>query len=504
MRSAVRLVQPDRMPVSSFGALVARLCEAWNRRRRTLASSAVALVCLLMCPVGATLAQEAALQEQSEAFTTDTPTARTSPWRTERAYLGYLSVVAVCFVLHLSGRTRKAGTARRLVAANEGLRDDATERPVTERPVAERPVAERRVRERRVTTRRATERRATEQAPTEQPRARSRTVQTVQKELAGIRVLVAEDDLAIQLVVGGMVARLGGAVEVAGNGLEAVSAVDTKRYDLVLMDVQMPVLDGFQATAQIRERESQLGSGRPLPVIGMTGNAMARDRKNCLVAGMDGYISKPFTLNQLKEVLLQWWARPDTQSEAESGPLTIDSETPPVDISSTQERAAAEPLTRPAVRVDGTRPTQKDAEETSWRRIEVALGGPDVGGLDPNLLRGFLVREFGGSSELLATFVQSFVETTPHHCISLRESFNSGDDEGLRRAVHSLKGASAMLGANKLSHLCRQMETFEDEDLLREDTLAAIEVEAERVRCLLSALPAALGCDSPNALLENS
>jgi signal transduction histidine kinase/CheY-like chemotaxis protein len=119
------------------------------------------------------------------------------------------------------------------------------------------------------------------------------------------RVLLAEDNLVNQKVACGMLRKLGLTVEVADNGAAALERIAAGPYDLVLMDVQMPVMDGFAAPRALRERERQAGGPR-LPVIAMTANAMSGDRDLCLEAGMDDYLSKPVRLAELHRVLDQW------------------------------------------------------------------------------------------------------------------------------------------------------------------------------------------------------
>ena len=122
--------------------------------------------------------------------------------------------------------------------------------------------------------------------------------------LAG-RILLAEDNLINQKVACGMLRKLGLTVEVADNGAAALDLIAAGSYDLVLMDVQMPVMDGFATTRALRERERQLGAPR-LPVIAMTANAMAGDRELCLAAGMDDYLPKPVKLAELHRLLDHW------------------------------------------------------------------------------------------------------------------------------------------------------------------------------------------------------
>jgi CheY-like chemotaxis protein len=121
-------------------------------------------------------------------------------------------------------------------------------------------------------------------------------------------VLLAEDNPVNQQVALGMLEALGCQVDLAGDGREALEAVAQGSYDLVLMDCQMPEMDGFAATAAIRTLEvARRNVGRRrIPVIALTANAMKGDRERCLAAGMDDYLAKPFTLGQLGEVLARW------------------------------------------------------------------------------------------------------------------------------------------------------------------------------------------------------
>jgi CheY-like chemotaxis protein len=118
-----------------------------------------------------------------------------------------------------------------------------------------------------------------------------------------IRVLVAEDNAVNQTVVMRLLEKLNCVVDLAVNGQEAVDMASTGDYDMIFMDCQMPVMDGYQATGELRALESERAR---IPIVAMTAHAMAGDRERCLEAGMDDYIAKPLGERGLREVLERW------------------------------------------------------------------------------------------------------------------------------------------------------------------------------------------------------
>lgn len=135
------------------------------------------------------------------------------------------------------------------------------------------------------------------------------------------RLLVAEDYPANQLLAKRALESLGCQVKVVNNGLEAVEELRRERYDLVFMDCQMPVMDGYQATVAIRRREAEEKVRKPIPVIALTAHALAEDRAKCLAAGMDEWVTKPFTRRDLNGVLQKWL--PERMIARQSRPLRL-------------------------------------------------------------------------------------------------------------------------------------------------------------------------------------
>ncbi len=249
------------------------------------------------------------------------------------------------------------------------------------------------------------------------------------------RLLLVEDNSINQLVATRMLAKLGYEVDVAENGRVAVDATESFAYDAVLMDCQMPEMDGYQATAAIRRRE---GDARHTPIIAMTAAAMEGDRDVCLAAGMDDYIAKPVRAEVLTEVLERWIVA---------------------------EAADA----RTGVAVGGARDDETEAAPLDAERFEV-------------------MRELdGGDGALLRLVATEFLADARRQVTVLREAVGEGDPEVVERSAHSLKGASAAIGALGLSELCSQLEMLGRGRALGDamPLVERVEHEVDRVRVAL-------------------
>ncbi len=244
------------------------------------------------------------------------------------------------------------------------------------------------------------------------------------------RVLLAEDNEVNQKVAVAALRKLGVHADVVGTGEAAIQAVLEVGYDLVLMDCQMPVMDGFEATRAIREQEQQRGA-RHLPVVAMTANAMQGDRERCLAAGMDDYLSKPVKPESLAGALERWIKPLDVETEEDAMNVSLE---PAVDLQIVQE------------------------------------------------LRELLE---DGFSEL----VQVYLKDAPTHLARISTSIPAGDANSLREAAHSLKSSSANLGAIGLSELARTLEAIGREGRTEgaRELLGKAEAEFARVRGELEA-----------------
>jgi len=221
-------------------------------------------------------------------------------------------------------------------------------------------------------------------------------------------ILLAEDNPVNQEVARSMLELLGCAITLAGNGREAVAAVAATRFDAVLMDCQMPQMDGYQATAAIRDRERSSGLPR-LPIIGVTANALVGDRERCLQASMDDYLSKPFSLAELRATL---------------------------------ERNLNG-------RTAGGHPPAGTRQSGEERRTDA---------LDPAALASIRSLNPAGYPALLERLVAVYLQSSGHAVAMLREALADGQRERLGQIAHSLKSSSGNVGATRLVALCKELE----------------------------------------------
>ncbi len=262
------------------------------------------------------------------------------------------------------------------------------------------------------------------------------------KARSRVRVLVAEDNPVNQKVALRMLEKLGYQVDVVGDGREALEALEHSPYAAVLMDVQMPEMDGYEATAEIRRRE---GEELHTPVIAMTANAMQGDREKVLEAGMDDYVPKPVKSEELDAVLKRW-----LRKEVEEEPRK-----PNVDAQPVMPEEDA---------------NREDSEDP----------------LDRATLEG--LRELGGS-ELITELGEAFSSVTPPQLANLRVAVEGGDAEAVERIAHTLKGSSANMGARRMAGICEELQKPKVSTDLAEalELLDRLEVEFERVQRALAA-----------------
>ena len=262
------------------------------------------------------------------------------------------------------------------------------------------------------------------------------------------RILVAEDDEVNQRVAAAMLENLGWTVDIVADGAAAVKATNATSYHAVLMDCHIPVLDGFEATSEIRRLE---GSTRHTPIIAVTASAMESDHERCLAAGMDDYLSKPLTLKALAKALSRW--TPDTTT-----------------VRAEYERASGQ-----------TVESHKDGERTDRTSASRADDAAPV--LDPQVVERLDRLGLVAGEDLLGKLSALFQTEAESRVIALREAFRSHDAEALFRSAHTLSGSSATLGATDLAQLCSTLATDGQTGVLirGESQLEAVEAELARV-----------------------
>jgi signal transduction histidine kinase/DNA-binding response OmpR family regulator/HPt (histidine-containing phosphotransfer) domain-containing protein len=246
-----------------------------------------------------------------------------------------------------------------------------------------------------------------------------------------LRILLAEDHVTNRKLALLMLERLGYRADVAANGLEVLSALERQHYDVVLMDMQMPEMDGLDATRRIVQQWPK--ESRPR-IIAMTANATKEDYQVCMEAGMDDYVVKPIRVKELTDAL-------------------------------SRSRVVAD------AKVIQPSPGAVAPSETNL---------PREGDFDPAAITK-LLELVGGSKTDLAELIRSFLEETPSLLLNLRRALENGDVELLRRAAHTLKSSARDFGATRLSELGQQLEILGKENKLLGATELVTEAEAAYV-----------------------
>ncbi|MEI7910318.1 MAG: PAS domain S-box protein [Verrucomicrobiota bacterium] len=271
------------------------------------------------------------------------------------------------------------------------------------------------------------------------PATATRSVSHLRSLMHGrkLRVLVAEDNITNQQVTLGMLRKLGLRADAVANGAEALKTLRFLPYDLVLMDVQMPVMDGIEATRQIRKLHPP-GSNHRLPIIAMTAYAMRGDRERFINAGMDDYVPKPVSLQALAETLANWL--------------------PPGAASADDQPEAALPAARvPVTKLLPAAVLRVFNEESFMERM-----------LD--------------DEELASQIIRCFLTELPQQIAALKLALRSADSAAAANLAHSIKGASANVGGEALHAVASSIE-----DAARNDDLPAVlaltdELEAQFAR----------------------
>ncbi len=317
-------------------------------------------------------------------------------------------------------------------------------------------------------------------------------------------VLLAEDNLANQRLAIVQLQKLGYQTEAVANGRQAVEAIlnDSERYSLVLMDCQMPDMDGFAATRVLRKAEAK--TKEHIPVIAMTANAMQGDREACIEAGMDDYISKPVALESLKEALTRWGrpAKPANIDPARKLAVAprgaarrnaVMRDAAEVDDGSDLElnldEAEAFEETGTDGRLDASPPEDGAAVHLEAMGMEdapslVSEHTPEGDPLDHTLLDNIRGLQGEGDPDFLAEIIDIYLTDSLRTVEEIYHAAVNKNAEQMRLAAHNLKGNSANLGAARLADICLELETMGRSKHLEgvESALPRLESEYQCVR----------------------
>ncbi len=294
-----------------------------------------------------------------------------------------------------------------------------------------------------------------------------------------LHVLVAEDNAVNQRVIVRLLEKMGHIPILAYNGQEAVDAYESRPFDVVLMDVQMPVMDGLVATQAIRQSEARNPGRRRVPIMALTAYAMRGDRERCLAAGMDEYLTKP--------------VKPEELAAALNRLVQTGHEAAPVD-----HTAAAGPSSAPQ------RPNGSDAVAEPRDRAPVGSEGAPAAGAPVPVVSsnaspeaGFdfsaALNYVGGDRELLDELLGIFIEDAPIRMKALRHAIGNAEATELTREAHTLKGALKVIGATTAAGLAQGLEALGRDGNMSEADKLAVALEREMDRLLQSLMASKRG-----------
>ena len=255
------------------------------------------------------------------------------------------------------------------------------------------------------------------------------------------RVLIVEDNMVNQKVALRLLSKLGYEADVANNGAEAVAAVSDRPYGAVLMDCQMPIMDGFEATREIRRTQ---GDSMHVPILAMTANGLVSDRKIALSSGMDDYISKPVMPDELRD-MLDRWIEPEQDEDFRSPSVAAEDE----------HLAPAPPqMDKPMSSLDSTSPVSSSEPSTDSAPAAV----------DESVLEELKAFQCDDGPDILTELIDIFLDDSPPRLAAMSAAMTTSESAVAEAEGHALKSSCAQLGALGLSEICRQIEQAGKQD----------------------------------------
>jgi len=295
-----------------------------------------------------------------------------------------------------------------------------------------------------------------------------------------LHVLVAEDNAVNQRVIVRLLEKMGHIPIVAYNGQEAVDAYESRPFDVALMDVQMPVVDGLTATKMIRESEARNPGRRRLPIMALTAYAMRGDRERCLAAGMDEYLTKPVKPAELSAALTRLL---DT-SAPQQAPAPGRKKAAPKRSEAAPVRSEAAPVRSEAA------PVRSEAAPVRSEAVPMVAGdaAPEAG-FDFSAVLTYV----GGDRELLDELLGIFVEDAPIRMEAIRRAIAGREAAELTREAHTIKGALKVIGATTAAGLAQGLEALARDGNMSEADKLAVALEREMDRLLQSLMASKRG-----------
>lgn len=315
----------------------------------------------------------------------------------------------------------------------------------------------------------------------------------LQKNSVSGSVLLAEDNIVNQEMMMELLNQLGVDVQLAENGQMALDALEERTYDVILMDCQMPVLDGFEATRMIRQQEALRKDNYRIPIVALTANVMDGYRERCLDAGMDEYLSKPVSSKSLVKVL-QHWLEPG-QAEATSGPVAPDTEALENTNSTRLVEAAGQSIPEAATLLNkGTSRDDSDQQEHTREApqpVQVADDKTVEDGdvvLDQTVYSELLAMCAGAPDGFYDRLVDKYKISASEDITNLREGIIEKDGTRVGSCAHRLKSSSANWGGRRMAKACERLEFAGKNNALdeAEDLLTDVEKELNVLLALLN------------------
>lgn len=281
---------------------------------------------------------------------------------------------------------------------------------------------------------------STIQSQNPHPNPTNSSIKQSLKQLSG-NILFVDDNIVNQRLGKGMLSKLGLEFEFAANGQEALNARKIKKFSLILMDCQMPVMDGYEAARQIRQFEAETGKSR-IAIIALTANAMQSDRDKCIATGMDDYLAKPYSIQDLLTILSRWLDSPNT---------------------------IAEPREKFECSQESNKESQSDVID---------------------------IPKFEETKQMMAEnmslIIDAFVESGKTHIATMKQHLKSDKKKEFGLAIHAFKGSCGMLGAQRLFELCKNTEdkfhlgNTDDMDSRVEEISRLFDSSCSAIRLLMS------------------